>query len=134
MQQIKNLLLATIVAFASIAFSPTAKAQQAIGWKELDDFHALSNQTVHPAIAGDFRPVKEKGGALLSAAQKWQHSVAPEGSNSLQYKSGLDSLASQCRFLNAAVKTQKAENEILSPAVKTHRTFNMLMAETAIKP
>ncbi len=85
-------------------------------------------------MAGNFQPLKENNDALLAAAQKWQQSKAPKGSDTPKYKADLDTLVQQCRELNAAVKAGKPDADVRAMADAAHKTFHILMAETVINP
>jgi hypothetical protein len=106
----------------------TARAQK-IDWKEMDTFHTLSNQTLHPALAGNFQPVKQNSELLLADAINWQKSKAPTGYDTPQIKADIDKLVKQCIDLNNAVKTSKSDDDIRSLADITHKTFHVLLAE-----
>ncbi len=110
----------------SFFISITAKTQDG-SWKELNDFHALVTEVLHPVEGGNLEPLKKNSQLLLDKAILWQKSHVPSLYQSAQISGQLKELVSDCEKLNDAVKLKRSNKELSSVAMSTHTEFHKIL-------
>jgi hypothetical protein len=115
-----------ILIFISL-FICIASRSQTRSWKEMDDFHVLVSQILHPVETGNLEPLKKNSQLLLDDAVLWQKSPVPPADMSPEIAGQLKELVGSCEKLNDAVKQKKSNKEISSLAMSTHMKFHMIL-------
>ena len=96
----------------SLVGVPVAKSQEDASkvevkkkdeWAELKSFHTVISQTFHPAEEGDFKPIRERSGELMEAANELNNSKAPEEFNKEEIKNATEALATKTKDLHQLV-------------------------------
>lgn len=105
----------------------------ASGWKELDAFHTLMAATWHPVgKSNDFKPIREKAGALNDAAQAWNAAKVPAACDNKKNRDAIASVATGSKAIAAMVATNAADAEIKSALKELHDRFEVV--EEGCKP
>jgi hypothetical protein len=115
-----------ILLIFSLLISIAGYSQES-GWKELNDFHTLVTQLLHPVESGNMEPLKKNSQQLLDKAIAWQKSTVPAADQSPQIAGQLKELVGSCEKLNDAVIQKKSNKDLSSLAMATHMNFHMIL-------
>jgi hypothetical protein len=116
------------IALISLACLSFYSYAQQHAWKEMEAFDEQVDNVLHPAEAGDLRPVKANSGSLLTRAGQWQASAIPADCNYPALKTDLADLVALCGQLDQAVRLKKGNPEIKRLAMQVHNKFHRVLA------
>jgi hypothetical protein len=116
-----------IIILLSLLISLATKSQQT-NWKELNDFHSMVSEVLHPVEADNLEPIKKKSQLFLDKAVTWQRSTVPAADQYPQIEADLKKLVGECSRLNDAVKNKSSDKNIKNVAMETHMTFHSILS------
>lgn len=123
----KNLTALFVLALL-ILVSSAASSQSKVEWKEKDNFHGIMSETFHPAEDGDFAPIKSRCGEMVEKAIAWQKSSIPvEFASVADIKENLSKLVAGSEVLNAKIKANCTDAEILTDLTALHDVFHLVV-------
>ena len=128
-KQLRTLLLISI-AVAAVACATKKEEDHAEGeadqkeWKEMDDFHMVMAETLHPyKDSANLEPVKSRAGELVSSAETWANSTLPKKVDNDEMKSRLQSLKTETSALVQTI-TSGDDKAIAEQLTKVHDLFH----------
>jgi len=133
MKILKSVLLMLLVSLVGI---PVAKSQDDASkveakkpaeWVELKSFHKVISQTFHPAEEGDFKPIRERSGELMEAANELNNSKAPEEFNKDDIKKATEALATKTKNLHQLVQGEITDEDLMTSLNDVHDTFHTIV-------
>jgi hypothetical protein len=147
---IRMILPAALLAASAIATSASAQAAPptppapkapmhemhhgaSSGWAELDAFHTLMAATWHPVTgSNDFKPIREKAGALADAATAWSASKVPAACDTKPVRDAVALLRTDSRAIADLVAKQAADSTVKRALSALHDRFETV--EEGCKP
>ncbi len=106
--------------------SPLLKIIEKDSWQALKDFHMVMAQTFHPAEEGNFKPIRERSGEMLSQAKLLLNSKIPTSFQSPEIKKALTDLVDGSMKLDKLVSKKAKDVKLMESLTKLHDTFHVI--------
>lgn len=104
--------------------SPLLKVIEKDAWTALKDFHMVMAQTFHPMEEGNFKPIRERSGEMLTKAKKLASANVPESFKSAAITKAINELVVGSIQLDKLVHKKGNDMKVKDSLVKLHDTFH----------
>jgi len=102
-------------------------SEEAMEWKEMEDYHFLMAETFHPAEEKNFEPIRTKAEELAKSAETWQNATPPPAFDKSEIKEKIGLLAIESRELADFVQTQPTDEALFEKLNALHDRFHETM-------
>jgi hypothetical protein len=102
-------------------------AQKKAEWKEMKDFHTVMSKTFHPSEENNLKPLREMSKDLVSKAEAWKNSSAPEGYDAKLVSPILNKLLDKCKAIDKAIPAGASDSELKIMITEAHDVFHEIM-------
>ncbi len=106
--------------------SPLLKVIEKDAWQALKDFHMVMAQTFHPVEEGNYKPIRERSGEMLSKAKMLASSKVPASFQSAEITKALNDLVDGSAKLDKLVSKKAKDEKIKDSLTKLHDTFHII--------
>jgi hypothetical protein len=122
----KLIVFSLAVFFTATSFGQHKKMDS---WKELKSFHEVMAATYHPAEKGDFKPIRERAGEMVTKAEALADSKIPTEFYSESVKVSMAQLVERTRSVKTMVDKNASDAAILKMLTGAHQSFHEVMGE-----
>lgn len=96
------------------------------GWKQLDAFHKLLQDTWHPAQNGDLKPARAKAAEFVAGAETWAKSKGPAKCDNEMARKAIPGVVSDAKAFGNAVAGSASDDAVKAALKKAHDAFEMV--------
>jgi hypothetical protein len=93
-------------------------------WPEMDAFHDVMSQTLHPAEAGDLAPIRKRAAEVAQKASAWAESQAPKIYATEVIKEKVGRIAVESKALADLIERKGSDEEVKKSATALHKLFH----------
>ncbi len=117
----------SLVVLALFLFSAAKVSFAGEKWAELEAFHKVMSQTFHPAEEGNYQPIKDRIGEMVSAASSLVANPVPAEYNKPEILAAAQKLETDSKALETKIKAGATDQEIFTDLNALHDTFHTIV-------
>jgi hypothetical protein len=93
-------------------------------WAEMDAFHDVMSQTLHPAEAGDLAPIRKRAAEVAQKAGAWAESQAPKIYATEGIREKVGRIAVESKALADLIERKGSDEEVKKSTTALHKLFH----------
>lgn len=117
----------SLVVLALFLFSAAKVSFAGEKWAELEAFHKVMSETFHPAEEGNYQPIKDRIGEMVSAASSLVANPVPAEYNKPEILAAAQKLETDSKALETKIKAGATDQEIFTDLNALHDTFHTIV-------
>ncbi len=117
----------SLVILALFLFSAVKVSIAGEKWAELEAFHKVMSQTFHPAEEGNYQPIKDRIGEMVSAASNLVANPVPAEYNKPEILAAAQKLETDSKALEEKIKAGATDEAIFTDLNALHDTFHTIV-------
>jgi len=123
----KHMKKLSLVILALFLFSAAKVSFAGEKWAELEAFHKVMSQTFHPAEEGNYQPIKDRIGEMVSAASNLVANPVPAEYNKPEILAAAQKLETDSKALEEKIKAGATDQAIFTDLNALHDTFHTIV-------
>lgn len=120
----KKLLLVVLALFLVSAAKVSFAGEK---WAELEAFHKVMSETFHPAEEGNYQPIKDRIGEMVSIASSMVTNPVPAEYNKPAIIDAAKKLETDSKALEEKIKAGATDQAIFTDLNVIHDTFHTIV-------
>lgn len=117
----------SLVILALFLFSAAKVSIAGEKWAELEAFHKVMSQTFHPAEEGNYQPIKDRIGEMVSCASNLVANPVPAEYNKPEILAAAQKLETDSKALEEKIKAGATDEAIFTDLNALHDTFHTIV-------